>query len=98
LPTTTFLLLAAWCYARSSPRLHRRLLQNRHLGPYIRRFQEEKALPLRVKIISCTLVWLSLLWCTFFVPGIPLWIRPAFPVAACLITRHILSFATLRRK
>lgn len=98
LPTTPFLLLAAWCYARSSPRLHQKLLQNRYFGPYIRKFQEEKALPPRVKILSCSLVWASLLGCTFFVPGVPLWVRPAFPVLALLITRHILSFATLRRK
>lgn len=96
LPTTPFLLLSAWCFARSSPRLYRKLLQNRHLGLYIRRFREQRALPLRVKVVSCLMVWISLLGCALFAP-VPVWVRPVFPVLAVLISRHILSFATLRR-
>ena len=97
LPTTPFLLLSAWCFARSSPRLYRKLLQNRHLGLYVRRFRGgQRALPLRVKVVSCLMVWISLLGCTLFAP-VPVWVRPVFPVLAVLISRHILSFATLRR-
>lgn len=96
LPTTPFLLLSAWCFARSSPRLYRRLLQSRHIGLYIRRFREQRALPLRVKVVSCLMVWISLLGCALFAP-VPVWVRPVFPVLAVLISRHILSFATLRR-
>lgn len=97
LPTTPFLLLSAWCFARSSPRLYRKLLQNRHLGLYVRRFRGgQRALPLRVKVVSCLMVWISLLGCTAFAP-VPVWVRPVFPVLAVLISRHILSFATLRR-
>lgn len=97
LPTTPFLLLSAWCFARSSPRLYRKLLQNRHLGLYVRRFRGgQRALPLRVKVVSCLMVWISLLGCALFAP-VPVWVRPVFPVLAVLISRHILSFATLRR-
>ena len=96
LPTTPFLLLAAALYCRSSPRLYARLLGHRRLGPYVRHFREERALPLRVKVVSCLMVWISLLGCTAFAP-VPVWARPVFPVLAVLISRHILSFATLRR-
>ena len=97
LPTTPFLLLSAWCFARSSPRLYRRLLQSRHIGLYVRRFRGgQRALPLRVKVVSCLMVWISLLGCALFAP-VPVWVRPVFPVLAVLISRHILSFATLRR-
>ena len=97
LPATPFLLRSAWCFARSSPRLYRKLLQNRHLGLYVRRFRGgQRALPLRVKVVSCLMVWISLLGCTAFAP-VPVWARPVFPVLAVLISRHILSFATLRR-
>ena len=40
LPTTPFLLLAAYCYARSSERFYQRLLANRWFGEYIRNYRE----------------------------------------------------------
>ena len=66
LPTTPFLLLAAALYFRSSPRLYEWLLAHPHLGTYIRNFRENRAIPLRVKIVSVALVWVTLLYCAFF--------------------------------
>ena len=40
LPTTPFLLLAAWAYSRASPALAERLRRNRRFGPALRRWQE----------------------------------------------------------
>lgn len=45
LPTTPFLLLAAWCFARSSPRFHHWLLYRSWFGSYLRHWQQHKALP-----------------------------------------------------
>lgn len=44
LPTTPFLLLATYLFARSSPRLHAWLLNHRHLGPYIHAFRNRTGL------------------------------------------------------
>jgi len=44
LPTTPFLLLAAFLFARSSVRLHDWLLSHRHLGPYIHAFRNKSGL------------------------------------------------------
>lgn len=52
LPTTPFILLAAACFSRASPRLHRWLLDNRHLGPLVRDWERHHSLPLAVKWIS----------------------------------------------
>ena len=45
LPTTPFLLLTAALYFKSSPRLYNWLLNQKHLGPYIRNFRENNAIP-----------------------------------------------------
>jgi uncharacterized membrane protein YbaN (DUF454 family) len=49
LPTTPFVLLAAFCFARSSPGLHRWLLRNRRFGPLIVAWRDERAIPARAK-------------------------------------------------
>ncbi|QHM70172.1 DUF454 family protein [Mixta intestinalis] len=66
LPTTPFILLAAWCFARSSPRFHHWLLWRSWFGSYIRHWQQHRALPPGVKgrailLIVCTFtfsVWM----------------------------------------
>lgn len=50
LPTTPFLLLAAYLFARSSDRWHRWLLQHKHLGPYIHAFRNKTGLTTTQKV------------------------------------------------
>jgi uncharacterized membrane protein YbaN (DUF454 family) len=52
LPTTPFLLLAAWCFARSSERWHQWLLANETFGPVISRWEERRCISLRTKMIA----------------------------------------------
>ena len=96
LPTTPFLLLAAALFFRSSPRLYAWLLGHRTLGPYIRNFREHKAIPLHTKVVSVSLVWITLLYCAFGM-GLPLWAATLFLLLATAITWHILSYKTLRK-
>lgn len=49
-PATPFLLLAATCFARSSPRAHQWLLNNRWCGPVIRQWQETRSVPRAAKL------------------------------------------------
>lgn len=95
LPTTPFLLLSAALLFRSSPRLYNRLLNHPQLGPYIRNFREHKAIPLRVKIISVSLVWITILHAVIFL--LDHWVLESLLLLlAAGITAYILHFKTLR--
>lgn len=95
LPTTPFLLLTAALYFRSSPELYEWLMNHPQLGTYIRNFRENKAIPLRVKIVSVTLVWVTLLYCTFGIAQ-HWWLQLFFLLLATGITIHILHYKTLK--
>lgn len=94
LPTTPLLLLAAALFLRSSRPLYDWLLNHPRLGPYIRNFMEHKAIPLRVKVISVSMVWITLVYCAVAVADH--WAFRLFFIAlAAAITAHILSYKTL---
>ncbi|MGD9643132.1 MAG: YbaN family protein [Elusimicrobiales bacterium] len=89
LPTTPFLLLAAWCFARSSPRLYAWLHNNRLFGDYLRRYRSGEGLPLPVKVTTISLLWLTLgasAVCTW--PARP-WLAGALALVGAAVTIHI---------
>ena len=57
-PTTCFLLLAGWCFARSSRRAERWLQENRLFGRYLRDYRERGVISLRVRTASLSVMWL----------------------------------------
>jgi len=66
LPTTSFLLITAFLYARSSDKLYARLLSNRYVGPYITRFQKYKGMTLKSKVYSISMMWTMIFLSTYF--------------------------------
>lgn len=60
LPTTPFLLLASFCFARSSKRVYDWLLSNRWFGPYIRNYREGNGITTGHKVIAISLLWLTI--------------------------------------
>lgn len=95
LPTTPFLLLAAFFYARSSPRFLHVLLHNRWLGAYIRNYREGRGIPLRMKAITITGLWTTIGLTIIMAVASP-WGRLALVGVAVAVTVHLLKIKTLR--
>ena len=87
LPTTPFLLLAAACYLRSSPRFYHWLI-HRWFGTYIRNYTEGRGIPLKVKLSTIFLLWVTI--------GISIWlvanwiVTVILLVIAAAVTLHII--------
>lgn len=67
IPTTPFVLLAAWLFARSSKRFHAWLLTNRYTGPVISNWETNKTIPRRAKIIAIAMIIFSFIFSSLFV-------------------------------
>ena len=86
LPTTPFLLLAAWLFSKSSPRFERWLAENRFFGPGLQSWRDERAIALPAKLAAVGTIALSyaVLWFTLR-PGLPLLVAFGLVLSACAL-------------
>ena len=95
LPTTPFLLLAAVCYARSSQRFYHWLLYNRWFGSYIRNYLQKGGIPLRVKVLTIALLWITIGCSVAFVVELFV-VRLILILIAIGVSIHVLLLRTLK--
>lgn len=86
MPTTIFLILAAACFTRSSPRLEAWLLNHPRFGPGLRAWRAEGAVPRRAKVAACLgmAVGYGLFWLAVR-PGLWPGLAVAAVVTACAL-------------
>lgn len=91
MPTTPFLLVASFFFAKSSPRLHQALIQHKTLGPPLRHWQEHGAISRKAKVLSVLLLTLSI--------GFSLYLKrhdPFLPWIMALVYLSLVGFILTR--
>ena len=81
LPTTPFVLLAAFCFSRASSRCERWLVEHRRFGPMVHQWRAHRAIPLRAKQLAWTMMAAGSLWAAWVLPARWAWL-PALCCAA----------------
>ncbi len=82
LPTTVFVLIAAWAAARSSPSLHAWLLQHYLFGPVLDNWNNGRCVSRRAKRTAALVMTISALWLAYAVR--PIWLA-ALPILCMAI-------------
>ena len=95
LPTTPFLLLAAYCYGRGSDRFYDWLMNRTWVGGYIRSYRTGQGLPLKHKVLIISLLWLTIGFSILFV-DIFWWLKFILAAVASGVTIHIIKIKSWR--
>ncbi|HET9947861.1 MAG TPA: YbaN family protein [Longimicrobiales bacterium] len=93
LPTTCFLLLAGWCFARSSPRAERWLHENRLFGRYLRDYRERGIVSVRVRRTTLAVLW-GVIGASAFFFAERLWVVALLLLVAVAVTVHLYTLPT----
>lgn len=98
LPTTPFILLTAALFAKSSPRLHQKLLNNKITGPYLNRVNN--GLGIKGLLISISIMWLMITLSVFFVfkDSVMFYIMPCLGIIGTVAQIIVLSKNRRRNK
>lgn len=93
LPTTPFLLLAAACFVRTSPKFYHWLVGHPRLGKYLVYYLEGKGIPLKAKIYTIALIAMSMSLTSYIVPVTA--VKILLPLIGVLVALYIVRQPTL---
>jgi len=97
LPTTIFLIIASYCFARSCPWLEERLLRRAIFAPYMRVLEGRQPMAPRARLAAVAMMWLSVglsLWMLGANDRLPAWMAAAILTAGLAGTVAIARFRT----
>jgi len=95
LPTTPFLLLSAYFYLRSSKKMYDWLLNHKVFGIFIYSYINYRAIDLKTKIMSISLLWITLFISIIVIEKIYMTIILA--IIGLSVTYHLLSLKTMSK-
>ncbi|MBL8519271.1 MAG: YbaN family protein [Betaproteobacteria bacterium] len=82
LPTTPFVLLAAYCFSRGSARLENWLLAHPRFGPMVRDWRDRRAVPRNAKWLASGMMVIGCAFSATQLVGLWVWVPPLF--CACV--------------
>lgn len=94
LPTTPFLLLAAACFVRTSPKFYNWLVAHPKLGKYVVYYLDGKGIPKKAKVYTLTVLWFTMLLTSFVLLDSQI-VRVILPCIGLLVSIYILRQPTL---
>jgi uncharacterized membrane protein YbaN (DUF454 family) len=92
IPTTPFMILAAWLFSKSSPKFHAWMLALPVAGPAVSEWNEHRIVRLRAKILCSTMILISLIVIWWRVPSIP-----AVKIILTIILVSVCAFVVTRK-
>lgn len=95
IPATPFLLLASYCFVRSSPRLHRWLHRSPIFGRLLHDWETHRGMRLPAKITAMTLVPIAVT-CSIIFSSLPVYVKVIIGVAGCVGLTVISLIPTVR--
>ncbi|HEY5776922.1 MAG TPA: YbaN family protein [Xanthomonadales bacterium] len=94
LPTTPLMLLALWCFARSSGRFHDWLYTHRIFGPPLQQYREHRVIPVVAKCAALLFMTSSLVYLLVFLK-MAVWMKVLISCTMALGAWFILSKPSL---
>jgi len=94
LPTTPLMLLALWCFARSSNRFHDWLYAHQVFGPQLQQYHEHRVIPLVAKCVAVLFMTASLVYMFVFLK-VAVWVKMLLTGGIALGAWFILSKPSL---
>jgi uncharacterized protein len=95
LPTTPFLLIASYCFVRSSERLHNWLMNHHLFGKYLQNYIKYRAITKLTKIISISALWITITISFVLIENI--YARIVLVVVSICVTIHLAKLKVMGR-
>ena len=89
LPTTPFVLLAAWCFLKSSEKAHAWLYRQPLFGKALQDWERNRSIPRTTKVIAINMIALSIVFIWVKVDGVQ--IRYSVTLLLLLVSAFILT-------